>query len=425
MGCSSCAMIPPLFVDENVGKRLSSRLIEHGFTLRTHDDIGVPRGVSDEDWLLAVSKLGCAFHGLSGSPRLQQHRKPPPPLCIAFSDTMNHTRGERHEQREQNRRIRPVPLIAVLLAGAFISILNQTLLATATPRIMQVFSRSENTGQWVTTIFMLVNGVIIPIALIDMGVAYLVLQNVTKRTFPRVDFPSIGLSILGFGGLLYGFSTAGNVGWSNIRVIAALLVGTVMLTGFILRQLKLDQPILEFRVFKNPIFTRATAVGMMIMPGAVLMGITSPIAGRIYDKIGARPLAITGLSIVTITTYLFTRLSVETTFLYLAVVFGFRMLGIALVLMPITTEGLNQLELDLIPHGTAMNNTMRQVSASIGTAILVTVMTMAALDSGPGAELSDLIYGVNTAFGVATAPALAGVILSFFVKPRAGESPSA
>ncbi len=154
------------------------------------------------------------------------------------------------------------------------------------------------------------------------------------------------------------------------------------------------------------------------MPGAVLMGITSPIAGRIYDKIGARPLALTCMSIVTTTTLFFTRLSSDTSFAYMTVVFAIRMLGIAMVLTPITTEGLNQLELDLIPHGTAMNNTMRQVSASIGTAILVRVMTMSALDAGPGADPSDLVHGVNTAFGVAVALAFAGVVLAFFVRPR-------
>ena len=53
-------MIPPLFVDENVGRRVMSVLVEHGFDLKTHDDIDLPRGVSDEAWIQAVAERGWA-----------------------------------------------------------------------------------------------------------------------------------------------------------------------------------------------------------------------------------------------------------------------------------------------------------------------------------------------------------------------------
>ena len=50
-------------------------------------------------------------------------------------------------------------------------------------------------------------------------------------------------------------------------------------------------------------------------------------------------------------------------------------LGISMVMMRISTNGLNQLPLHLYPHGTAMNNTLNQVAGAIGTALLVTIMT--------------------------------------------------
>src|SRR5690625_7694074 len=81
-----------------------------------------------------------------------------------------------------------------------------------------------------------------------------------------------------------------------------------------------------------------------------------------------------------VTTLLFTNLSTETSLTYLTVVFAIRMVGISMVTMPSTTAGLNVLPTRLIPHGTAMTNTMRQVAASIGTATLVTVMSLAELD---------------------------------------------
>jgi EmrB/QacA subfamily drug resistance transporter len=466
-------------------------------------------------------------------------------------------------QEDPQQELDRLPLIGTLLTGAFISILNQTLLATATPHIMGEFNLSENTGQWLTTIFMLVNGVMIPVtaflietfttrklfmaamsfftvgtvicaiapsftvliagrvvqasgagilipltmtvvfyvfppnqrgtamgmvglviafapaigptlsgwivenwpwrtmflimlpvALIDMVIAYWALKNVTKQTYPRVDIPSIGLSIAGFGGLLYGFSAAGDVGWGSPRVLLALGIGAAALPAFILRQFRLRQPILEFRVFKYRTFTIATVIGMlifmsligaetmlpiymqnmagftalqsgmMIMPGAILMGIMNPIAGRIFDRIGARRLAIVGLTLVTATTLLYTRLTPDTSFAYMTIVFAVRMAGIAMVMMPVTTAGLNELSTDLVPHGTAMNNTMRQVSASIGTAILVTVMTMSALESGPDAAPMDRVHGVNVAFWVASGIAFAGLVLAFFLKPYRKRSPA-
>ncbi|MFZ3580461.1 MDR family MFS transporter [Virgibacillus sp. DJP39] len=449
-------------------------------------------------------------------------------------------------------KINKTPIVAVLLAGAFIAILNQLLLATAIPHIMEDLNLTENTAQWVTTIFMLVNGImipitaflvetfttrklfltamsvfavgtlvcalspnfavlmvgrviqaagagiilplmmtifilifpverrgsamgmvglvisfapaigptlsgwvvqhypwrylfyiILPIAIIDIIIAYFVLKNVTKRTFPKVDYASIVLSTLGFGGLLYGFSSAGNFGWTSLYVILSLVIGAFTLTAFILRQFKLKQPILEFRVFKYKVFTITTVIGMitfvgligaetmlpiymqnmagfsaiesgiMIMPGALLMGVMSPITGRVFDKIGARWLVIAGFTIMTVTSYLFTDLTTDTSLTYLTIVFAIRMLGISMVMMPATTAGLNQLPNRLIPHGTAMNNTMRQIAASIGTAFLITIMTATALDTG---DLNGLIHGVNVAFYFITGISVVGLILSFYIK---------
>lgn len=456
---------------------------------------------------------------------------------------------------EDIQQINKLPIVAVLLAGAFLAILNQTLLATAIPHIMRDLNLTENTAQWLTTIFMLVNGIMIPItafltetftarrlfltamtifaagtlfcalapnfpllmvgrivqaagagimmplmmtifllifpiekrgaamgtvglvisfapaigpalsgwlvqyypwrslfyvvlplAIIDIVIAYFVMKNVTTQTFPKVDVFSIILSTLGFGGLLYGFSSAGNYGWSSPVVIYTLIVGAVALTLFILRQLKLTQPILEFKVFKNRTFTITTIIGMiafigliaaetilpiymqnmagftaleagmMILPGALLNGLMSPITGRIFDKVGARYLVITGLGIMTITTFLFTNLTANTSLSFLTIVFAIRMFGLSMIMMPATTAGLNQLPNRLIPHGTAMSNTMRQVAASIGTAMLITIMTATALDNGKAADPEALIHGVNMAFYVATGLSLIAFILSFYIK---------
>lgn len=70
-----------------------------------------------------------------------------------------------------------LPIVAVLITGSFLAILNQTLLATAIPHIMRGLHLTENTAQWVTTVFMLVNGVMIPVT------AFLMETFTTRRLF--------------------------------------------------------------------------------------------------------------------------------------------------------------------------------------------------------------------------------------------------
>lgn len=443
------------------------------------------------------------------------------------------------------------PLVAVMLVGAFIAILNQTLLTTALPHLMVDLQINENKAQWVTTIFMLVNGIMIPISafliekfrtrflfltamslfgigtlicalapsfavlmggrviqaagagimmplmqtvfllifpverrgaamgmvglvisfapaigptlsgwlvemfpwtilfwilipvvVVDIIAAIFVIRNVTELRSPKLDLLSIILSTLGFGGLLFGFSNAGLASWTSPLVFVPLAIGICTLVMFIKRQLSLEHPILEFRVFKYPLFTLTTGIGMLvfvslvgpatilplfiqnmqghsaletgltILPGAVLMGLMSPITGRIFDRIGARSLSIIGIALLVVTSLLYTNLSESTSLVYLTVVYAFRMLGLSLVMMPVTTAGLNVLPRELIPHGTAMNNTMRQVTGSIGTAILVTIMTASASLHTNEA----MIQGVNNAFIVATVLSFISLLLSFFIK---------
>src|SRR5699024_3338240 len=153
---------------------------------------------------------------------------------------------------------------------------------------------------------------ILPLAILIIIIAYFILKNVTELTYPKVDVPSIILSSLGFGGLLFGFSNAGDYGWSSKMTLIPLMIGAVSLVIFILRQLRMRHPMLEFRVFKFGIFTIGTIIGMVtflgligsetliplymqnmrdftamesglvLLPGALISGLMSPITGRIF-----------------------------------------------------------------------------------------------------------------------------------------------
>src|SRR5690625_499609 len=78
---------------------------------------------------------------------------------------------------ENVQQMKKFPIVAVLIAGSFLAILNQTLLATAIPHIMIDLNLTENTAQWLTTIFMLVNGIMIPIT------AFLMETFTTRRLY--------------------------------------------------------------------------------------------------------------------------------------------------------------------------------------------------------------------------------------------------
>ncbi|MCM3739647.1 DHA2 family efflux MFS transporter permease subunit [Oceanobacillus luteolus] len=463
--------------------------------------------------------------------------------------------GDRHMPEDSNgKEFNRIPLVIVLISGAFVAILNQTLLGTALPKIMTDLNLTENTVQWLQSVFMLVNGImipitafligrfttrrlfltamvlfslgtltaavspnfelllagrvlqasgagimmplmqtilmliypiekrgsamgmfglviafapaigpslagyiveagswrwlfwmILPIAIIDIILAYFVLKNVTKLTNPKLDVLSIILSTFGFGGILYAFSMAGSAGWGSAKVILGFLIGTITLIWFITRQFKLKQPILEFRVMKYKMFTITTIIGMItfiavigaaiilplymqtmlgfsafesglaLLAGAVIQGILNPITGRLFDRFGAKWLSITGMFILTVSTFMFAVLTPETSFVYISVVHALRMASISMVMMPVTTAGLNVLPTELISHGAAVNNTLRQVSGSIGTALPITIMTTFTI---PEKGIEGMIRGVNISFVFAGAIALLGLILSFYIRDR-------
>lgn len=305
---------------------------------------------------------------------------------------------------------------------------------------------------------------ILPLAIISLILAIWKLDNVMEvNKNVTIDYWSVVFSTIGFGGLLYGCSTASSDGWDDPVVLTTLIVGAVTLIIFVIRQFKLEKPLLDLRVYKYPMFTLASIIavvnsvamfsgmiltpayvqnvrgisplesGLMMLPGAIVMGIMSPITGRLFDKYGPRILAVVGLIITAVTTFMLSELKMDSTYMYIIMIYTFRMFGMSMVMMPIMTNGLNQLPNRLNPHGTAVNNAAQQVSGSIGTAILVSVMNSAAKDEGKRLFSSvdpttlteaktavlgqqALLYGIQHAFFIALIINIIALILAFFVK---------
>jgi EmrB/QacA subfamily drug resistance transporter len=309
-----------------------------------------------------------------------------------------------------------------------------------------------------------------PIAAAVLLVGFFLLKDKKEKVDLRLDFFSVLLSSVGFGGLLYGFSSAGKEGWDSLEVYGTIAAGVIALVWFILRQTKQERPMLNFKIFKYPMYALSAAIsmvvtmamfsgmlltpiyvqnirgispldaGLMMLPGALIMALMSPITGRLFDKYGGRVLAITGLTITVVTSYYFSQLTMETAYTHLVILYSLRMFGMSMVMMPVSTNGLNQLPARYYPHGTAMNNTLQQVSGAIGTALLVTVMSNRS--ESRGAELAEetmknvtgqpseaaivqmqqqimmqaTLDGINFAFFVSVFIAALALILAFFIK---------
>ena len=484
-------------------------------------------------------------------------------------------------------------VLIAMIFGMFIAILNQTLLNVALPKINTDFNISANTGQWLMTGFMLVNGILIPISaflfnkysyrklflvamtlftlgslvcgisgsftimmvgrvlqaigagilmplgtnvfmtifppekrgaamgtlgiamilapaigptlsgyivenyhwnimfygmfiigLISLAIAYIWFRVYQVTTNPKADIPGIIFSTIGFGSLLYGFSEAGNNSWTAPSVVITLLLGVVFIVAFVIRELTMRVPMLNLEVLKYSGFTLTTIInmivtmslfggmillplylqnlrgftplqsGLLLLPGALIMGFMGPIAGRLLDTIGIKPLALIGTGIMTYATWELTKLNMNTTYSHLMVIYIIRSFGMSFIMMPIMTAGMNSLPQRLISHGNALSNTLRQLAGSLGTALLVTVMStqttqyvstysqdldktnpfikdrlqeMAQAMGGEQMATQKIlefvqklasINGVNSAFLVATALSALAFILSLFLRGK-------
>jgi len=264
-------------------------------------------------------------------------------------------------------------------------------------------------------------GVVLPIALaaLIMGARFMV--QVAERSHVKVDYISIPLAALGFGGLVYALASIGQSadGGSGIPVWVLFTLGGLFLALFIVRQLILqrkDRALLDLRVFKSPIFSvsmgamllatltmfgtfilvpffaqRALGLGpletgLITLPGGLLMGIASPFIGRIYDARGPRILLIPGSLLISGALWTLTTVSADTSVWLLVGTNIALSLGLALTFTPLMTSGLGSVPPRLYSYGSAVLGTFQQVAAAAGTALFITVLSVGAAAAGGGTE---------------------------------------
>ncbi len=269
--------------------------------------------------------------------------------------------------------------------------------------------------------------VVAAIAAIVIVAALAVLKN--HGDFERTTFDklSVVLSSVGLLSLLYGLSSISSS--ENIVLNLALIVfGAVLMAFFVRRQTKLPVPFLRVQVLKTrnyrinvtivacfqaalvgtgvllPIFLQnilgATPLqtGLIMLPGAVIGAITAMLAGRLFDKLGVRRLAVPGTFVAFMGSVGLVAFATGTPLVFVACVYTCLALGLEFTMTPLNTWGINSLDNRVIQHANATANTINQISASLGTAILVSLSATSTFLYPDMPPLEQQMAGVHISF---------------------------
>ena len=277
------------------------------------------------------------------------------------------------------------------------------------------------------------------------------LRNFGERdTSVKADFFSVALSIFGFGGLMFGFTNIENYPITSPMTWPFLIVGLAGIVWFVLRQLHHTSPLLNLRVLKIRNFTvgtiiasmsffafssvtvilpmyiqtdrgySATMSGLVMLPGAIGTAIAQFLGGRLLDRWGARPVALTGCSVLCLGTVALSMVGSGTWIGLVSICQFVRQIGMGFTLMPLTTWSLNNLAPKDISAGSAVTNTARQIAGAVGAPILVIVMDSittlrhAALGGGPSTQVASNIFGIQWALRISALICLGMVLLVYF-----------
>ena len=277
------------------------------------------------------------------------------------------------------------------------------------------------------------------------------LRNFGERdTSVKADFFSVALSIFGFGGLMFGFTNIENYPITSLMTWPFLIVGLAGIVWFVLRQLHHTSPLLNLRVLKIRNFTvgtiiasmsffafssvtvilpmyiqtdrgySATMSGLVMLPGAIGTAIAQFLGGRLLDRWGARPVALTGCSVLCLGTVALSMVGSGTWIGLVSICQFVRQIGMGFTLMPLTTWSLNNLAPKDVSAGSAVTNTARQIAGAVGAPILVIVMDSittlrhSALGGGPSTQIASNIFGIQWALRISALICLGMVLLVYF-----------
>ena len=297
--------------------------------------------------------------------------------------------------------------------------------------------------------------VMLPIGLASMALGWRMMVNVTTPRYAPLDVLSVIMSAIAFGGIVYGLTGFGvEAGEQLVSPFIPLLIGLVTMVLFVWRQLSLqkqDAALLDLRTLKSANFTISMSMisvlflamfgtiillpiylvqvlgfdtlgtGLLLMPGALLMGLLGPFVGRLFDRVGPKPLIRPAMVVVTAVLWAMTMLWVDTPWYFILAGHLVMSLGFAFLFGPLFTTSLSSVKPQLYSHGSALLGSIQQVGGAAGVALFVALMSAqsAALAAGGTPDVEALAGGIRLAFIVGAVIAFVPLIASFFVKRAA------
>lgn len=281
------------------------------------------------------------------------------------------------------------------------------------------------------------------IMIISLVASILNFENILDTQKIRFDIFSFILSIFAFGGITLGVGKLTDDGLFSFRAGFPLVIGVITGIVFVLRQCHLEKPFLDVKIMKNKYYTMAVVSSMLLylvmmggsvlmplyvqsvlgesaitsalvmLPGSIATAVVNPFAGRIYDKIGIKKLAVTGSVFLLISNIGMYFITVSTPLLVSAMLNVIRNVSIGCLMMPLLTWGTIQVDTAKTSDASSLLTSLRTVSGSIGAAIFVGIMSMVT-SSSTGLGEKAAMHGLNVAFLSMSVSTIILVLISVF-----------
>lgn len=296
---------------------------------------------------------------------------------------------------------------------------------------------------------------VLPFAIGALAVGVLRVRNLAEPGRSRFDLASFALSIVAFGGLVYGLASLGEAAESDAPIppIVPTVIGLLGAIAFVWRQLRLQRrgiAFLDLRPFLSrsfvlclvllllamaalfgvlillPIYLQqvlhlgSLTSGLMLLPGGLVMGLVAPGVGRFYDRHGPRLLVVPASVILLGSLVMLLFVDQETAPWFIVAAHVVLSLALGLLFTPCITFAMGVVEHDLLNHASAILNALQQLSGAAGTALFIAVMTsseLRGLRAGYPADTA-LGDGIHTAFLCGVVLTILMIAVSLFIKGR-------
>lgn len=260
------------------------------------------------------------------------------------------------------------------------------------------------------------------------------MRNIIPKAEAELNVCYVVISAIGFVSLLIGVSNISSGSILQLTSGGLMLIGILFLVVFVRLQLTSEKPMLNLRVFKEPSFCIAVVISIclylismgtgMILPiftksicgfsdssygyatlvGSILAVFTTLYAGRVYDKMGIKPMFFAGIILFAAYSVMGVCFTDNTGIIYIAVAFALQTVAMSMLNSPATTMALSKLSGNIRIDGSAVFNTVRQISSSLASTLSVLVFTLA------GSNI-DAVHVVFIYYGIVTVAIVISVFL--------------